>query len=63
VEMAVKQGKLETSTLPAEKLAHLKEAALNKKKRALGEIVKMTGSKKDLLYLGLSPTLVDRLLS
>lgn len=63
VEMAVKQGKLETGTLPAEKLAHLKEAALNKKKRALGEIVKMTGSKKDLLYLGLSPTLVDRLLS
>ncbi|MGB2877723.1 MAG: Coenzyme F420 hydrogenase/dehydrogenase, beta subunit C-terminal domain, partial [Dehalococcoidales bacterium] len=63
MEMAVKQGKLETSTLPAESLAHLKEAALIKKKRSLGEIVKMTGSKKDLLYLGLSPTLVDRLLS
>jgi len=63
VEMAVKQGKLETNTLPAENLAHLKEAALNKKKRSLGEIVKTTGSKKDLLYLGLSPSLAEKLLS
>ena len=63
MEMAKKQGKLETDALPAENLAHLKEAALIKKKRSLGEIVKKTGNKKDLLYLGLSPALVDKLLS
>ena len=63
VEIAKKKGKLETDTLPAENLAHLKEAALIKKKRSLSEIVKKTGDKKDLLYLGLSPSLADKLLS
>jgi coenzyme F420 hydrogenase subunit beta len=63
VEMAVKQGKLETGTLPAESLAHLKEAALIKKKRALKEIITRTGDKKNLLYVGLSPSLTDKLLT
>ena len=61
--MAKKKGRLETDVLPAENLAHLKGAALNKKKRSLGEIVKKTGNKKDLLYLGLSPSLTDKLLA
>ena len=63
MEMAKKQGKLEIDALPPENLAHLKEAASIKKKRSLGEIVKQTGDKKDLLYLGLSPSLADKLLS
>ncbi len=63
MEMAKAKGELETDNLPPENLAHLKEAALIKKKRSLGEIVKKTGDKKDLLYLGLSPSLADKLLS
>jgi coenzyme F420 hydrogenase subunit beta len=63
IEMAKKQGKLEIDTLPAENLAHLKEAALNKKKRALGEIINRTGNKKNLLYLDLTPSLVNKLLA
>lgn len=62
VEMARKQGKLEINALPAENLAHLKEAALNKKKRALNEIIKKTGDRKKLLYLDLTPSLVNKLL-
>ncbi|MGC8811367.1 MAG: hypothetical protein ACP5Q3_14065, partial [bacterium] len=42
---------IETADLPAANLAHLKEAALLKKKRALENIVKKTGSKENLLYL------------
>ena len=63
MEMAKKQGKLETDSLPAENLAHLKEAALLKKKRALDEIIKKSGDKKDLLYLGLSESMADKLLA
>ena len=63
MEMAKAKGKLETKALPAANLAHLKEASLIKKKRSLGEIVKKTGDKKDLLYLGLSPGLTEKLLS
>jgi len=62
LEMARKQGKLEIDALPAANLAHLKEAALNKKKRALGEIIRRTGDKKKLLYLDLAPSLVNKLL-
>jgi len=54
--------KLEIGQLPSQNLAHLKEAALLKKKRALKEIIKKTGEKKKLLYLDLSETLVDRIL-
>lgn len=63
IEMAKKQGKLEIDALPTENLDHLKEAALNKKKRALGEIIKRTGDKKKLLYLGLAPILLNNLLT
>jgi len=60
MEIAKKKKKLETAKLPARNLDHLKEAALIKKKRALNEIIKKTGSKKDLLYIGLAPGLVDK---
>ena len=63
IEMAKARGKLETDGLPQENLAHLKEAALLKKKRALKEIIKRSGDKKDLLYLGLSQRLADKLLA
>ena len=62
MERAKASGKLETAALPAENLAHLKEAARLKKVRALKEITERTGSKSDLLYLGLSAGVVDRLL-
>jgi hypothetical protein len=60
--MAKKQDKIETNTLPAENLAHLKEASLLKKKRALNEIVRRTGDERNLLYLNLSPKYVEKLL-
>jgi len=63
VDAAVKGGKLETRELPASNLKHLKEAALLKKTRAMAEIVKRTGDKNDLLYLGMSKTVRDKLLS
>ena len=42
---------IEVASIPAGNLNHLKEAALLKKKRALENIVKRTGSKENLLYL------------
>lgn len=62
MERAKAKGKLEIGQLPSENLAHLKEAALLKKKRALKEIIKKTGDKKKLLYLGISESVVDKLL-
>ncbi len=62
MEMAKARGELETDALPPENLAHLKEAALLKKKRALKEITTRTGDKNNLLYLGLSQSLADKLL-
>jgi coenzyme F420 hydrogenase subunit beta len=63
MEMAKARKVLETAALPPQNLAHLKEASLLKKKRALKEIVNRTGNKQDLLYIGLSQTLVDKLLA
>jgi coenzyme F420 hydrogenase subunit beta len=57
VEVARAKNILEIGALPSQNLAHLKEAALNKKKRALRQIVNKTGDKNNLLYLGLSPSL------
>jgi coenzyme F420 hydrogenase subunit beta len=62
IKAALAKGKLETKKLPLESLAHLKEAALRKKKRALTEIVKKSGDKKNLLYMGLPPELAGKLL-
>ena len=63
VELAKKKGTLEVDRLPSSNLEHLKEAALLKKKRALKEIIKRSGNKNDLLYLGLAPQISDKLLA
>ena len=63
MEIAKAKGKLEVDTLLPQNLAHLKEAALLKKKRALGQIIERSGDKRNLLYLGLSEGIVNRLLS
>jgi len=54
IEIAKTKGKIETDTLLPQNLAHLKGAALLKKKRALEEIVKKSGDKSNLLYVGLA---------
>ncbi len=59
---AKKKGKLEIKDLPAQSLAHLKEAALIKKARAVQEIVKKTGDKNDLMYIDISHDLKEKLL-
>jgi len=49
--------------LPDQNLAHLRTAALNKKKTALKNIVEKTGNNKDLFYMGgLSEGIADKLL-
>jgi len=63
LDTARKQRKLEVDAIPGDKLAHLKEASLIKKKRGLREIVGKTGDKENLLYAGLSSSLSERLLS
>lgn len=62
IEMAKAKGVLETAILPPENLAHLKEAALLKKKRALRNIIARTGNQENLLYLGLSKNIVNAIL-
>lgn len=51
LEEAKGEKLIETAELPQPNLTHLKEAALLKKKRALENIIKKTGSKENLLYL------------
>ncbi len=51
VDLAVKKGVLELREAPAESLKELKEAAVKKKKEALKNIVRKSGSVKNLLYL------------
>ena len=63
MELAKAKAALDYQPLPDENLINLKQAALRKKKRALASIVAKTGSKKNLLYLGVSPALVNKLLT
>jgi coenzyme F420 hydrogenase subunit beta len=63
VEAARAGGALEVEPLPDANLAHLKEAALLKKRRGLSNIVEATGSKEDLLYLEASREALRALLS
>ena len=51
LEDARKAGMIEVTEIPRANLKHLQEASLLKKKRALENIVKRTGSKENLLYL------------
>jgi coenzyme F420 hydrogenase subunit beta len=62
IDLAKAKGKLETAKLKPENLAHLKEAALIKKKRALNNIINKSGSKNNLLYLGMPQSVVDKFL-
>ena len=61
MEIAKAKQKLETDVLPLQNLTHLKEAALLKKKRALREIIKKSGDKRNLLHLGLPESIVNKL--
>ena len=63
MDIAKTKRVLETQPIPLESLTHLKEVALNKKKRALSNIIAKTGDKKHLLYLGLSEDMVNKLLA
>jgi coenzyme F420 hydrogenase subunit beta len=54
VEKAKADGVIEAKPLDKERLNHLKEASLNKKKRSLSELGKKTGDEANLLYLCLS---------
>ena len=51
VDLAVKRGVLEVREAPAESLKELKDAAVKKKKEALKNIIRKSGSVKNLLYL------------
>jgi len=51
VDLAVKRGTLEVREAPAKSLMELKEAAVKKKKEALKNIIRKSGSIKNLLYL------------
>lgn len=62
LETAKARGKLETVPVPDQYVAGLKEVALQKKKGALERIIKRSGDKKKLIYLGLSESLVDKFL-
>ncbi len=62
LDSARRKGIIETGELPEKTLDHLKYAVRNKKKRALQNIVKKTGSKEDLLYLRTKSSRVTTLL-
>jgi len=47
-------GIIETRPLDEARLAHLREASMNKKRKAIDEIVRRTGDNSNLLYLRLS---------
>ncbi len=59
---AKKMGRLDIKDLPDQSLTHLKEAALNKRARAVQEIVKKTGDKNELMYIDISDNLKQKLL-
>jgi len=63
VEAAQAKGVIEMQPLPAQNLAHLKEASLNKKKRGLKKVIETTGSEENLLYLKLSSEALAGLLA
>jgi len=62
LEIAKSRHAIETQQIPNESLENLKRASLNKKKRALQNIISMTGTEKDVLYLGISQNVISTLL-
>ncbi len=63
IDLAKGKGMLVTQPLPEASLSHLKAASLNKKKRALNEIIAKTGDKGNLLFLDLSEDMVEGILA
>jgi coenzyme F420 hydrogenase subunit beta len=63
VERAQAKGAIEVAPLPEENLEHLKEASRLKKERGLANLVEMSGSDEDLLYLNPSRQAMKRFLS
>ncbi len=63
IELAVKRGVLEIREAPAESLQELKKAAMEKKKTALKNIIRKSGSAKNLLYLNRRDAVVQVILT
>lgn len=62
IDLAVKKGVLEIREAPMENLNELKDAAVKKKKEALKNIIRKSGSIKNLLYLDGSDPVVKKYL-
>jgi len=62
IDLAVKRGVLEIREAPAESLHELKAAAVEKKKNALKNIIRKSGSAKRLLYLDSGDTMIKKIL-
>jgi len=62
VELARKKGTLETQPIPPENLVHLKQAAIKKMKANIQNLIKLTGSKENLGYLGIKSQILDKIL-
>jgi len=62
IDLAVKRGVLEAKEAPGESLRQLKVAALEKKKNALKNIARKSGSAKNLLYLDSVDTVTKEIL-
>jgi coenzyme F420 hydrogenase subunit beta len=63
IELAIKRGVLEVKEAPAESLLQLKNAASEKKRTALQNIIRKTRSAKNLLYLDCHDPVVRRFLA
>jgi coenzyme F420 hydrogenase subunit beta len=63
IELAIKRGVLEVKEAPAESLLQLKNAASEKKRTALQNIIRKTRSAKNLLYLDCHDPVVRRFLT
>ena len=63
IELAVKRGVLEIREAPAESLQELKKAAMEKKNTALRNIIRKSGSAKNLLYLDRRDAVVQKFLT
>lgn len=63
IDLAIKRGVLEVKEAPAESLRQLKNAAAEKKRAALQNILRKSGSVKNLLYLDQRDPVVRRFLA
>jgi coenzyme F420 hydrogenase subunit beta len=61
VDIARKKGALETQPIPQESVDNLKRAAMNKKRRAVSNLIAKSGDRNNLLYLGLPRRLAEKL--